>query len=191
MYVYGVSNVVPKHIAPTDALRWLTVVQCRVIVETFGCTASVLPRRMYILIWCGPVGLIVYYFRKCVFFARKQTWQHTDNENDMIKPIQSLYSLERRAPLKFHTKLWTHTPQNVHFTVLYFCVWVTISLNCDVISLSETGPWWWQAYSLTWVQYWYQKIQKMAALFVCTVCSSEIGITAACKEFASWTQRFA
>ena len=23
-----------------------------------------------------------------------------------------------------------------------FCVWVTISLNCDVISLSETGPWW-------------------------------------------------
>ena len=46
----------------------------------------------------------------------------------------------QRAPLKFHTNLWTHTPQNVHFTVLYFCVWVTISLNCDVISLSETGP---------------------------------------------------
>ena len=23
---------------------------------------------------------------------------------------------------------------------MYFCVWVTISLNCDVISLSETGP---------------------------------------------------
>ena len=46
----------------------------------------------------------------------------------------------QRAPLKFRTKFWTHTPQNVHFTVLYFCVWVTISLNCDVISLSETGP---------------------------------------------------
>ena len=47
----------------------------------------------------------------------------------------------QRAPLKFHTKFWTHTPQNVHFTVLFFCVWVTISLNCDVISLSGTGPW--------------------------------------------------
>ena len=46
----------------------------------------------------------------------------------------------QRAPLKFHTKFWIHTPQNMHFTVLYFCVWVTISLNCDVISLSETGP---------------------------------------------------
>ena len=46
----------------------------------------------------------------------------------------------QRSPLKFHTKFWTHTPQNMHFTVSYFCVWVTISLNCDVISLSETGP---------------------------------------------------
>ena len=45
----------------------------------------------------------------------------------------------QRAPLKFHTKFWTHTPQSVHFTVFIFCVWVTISLNCDVISLSETG----------------------------------------------------
>ena len=26
------------------------------------------------------------------------------------------------------------------FYCLVFCVWVTISLNCDVISLSETGP---------------------------------------------------
>ena len=47
----------------------------------------------------------------------------------------------QREPLKFHTKFWTHTPQNMYFTVFYFCVWVTISLNCDVISLSETGPW--------------------------------------------------
>ena len=46
----------------------------------------------------------------------------------------------QRAPLKFHTKFWTHTPQNVHFTIFIFCVRVTISLNCDVISLSETGP---------------------------------------------------
>ena len=28
----------------------------------------------------------------------------------------------------------------MHVTVFYFCVRVTISLNCDVISLSETGP---------------------------------------------------
>ena len=47
----------------------------------------------------------------------------------------------QRAPLKFHTKFWTHTPQNVHFTIFIFCVRVTISLNCDVISLSETALW--------------------------------------------------
>ena len=31
----------------------------------------------------------------------------------------------------------------MHFTVLYFCVWVMISLNCDVISLSGPmlAPW--------------------------------------------------
>ena len=46
----------------------------------------------------------------------------------------------QRVPLKFHTKSWTHTPQNMHFTVFNVCVWVTISLNCDVISLSETAP---------------------------------------------------
>ena len=46
----------------------------------------------------------------------------------------------RRASLKFHTKFWTHTPQIMHFTVFNFCAWVTISFNCDVISLSETGP---------------------------------------------------
>ena len=46
----------------------------------------------------------------------------------------------QRAPLKFHTKFWTHTPQNMDFAVFYFCVWVTISLNCDVIIPRETGP---------------------------------------------------
>ena len=45
----------------------------------------------------------------------------------------------QRAPLKFHKKIWNHTPQNIHFNDFYFCVWFTIPLNCDVISLSETG----------------------------------------------------
>ena len=40
----------------------------------------------------------------------------------------------------FTQHFWTHAPQNMHFTVLYFCVWVTISLNYDIIRLSETGP---------------------------------------------------
>ena len=35
-----------------------------------------------------------------------------------------------------------HRAQNMHFTALYFCLSITISLNCDVISLSETGPGW-------------------------------------------------
>ena len=47
----------------------------------------------------------------------------------------------RRAPLKFHTKFWTHTLQNMHFTVFYFCMWVMISCNCDFISISETDSW--------------------------------------------------
>ena len=46
----------------------------------------------------------------------------------------------QRAPLKFHTKFWTHTSQNLHLIGFNFCVWLKISLNCDVISLSETGP---------------------------------------------------
>ena len=45
------------------------------------------------------------------------------------------------ALLKFHTQFWTHALQNMYFTVFYLCVWVTVSLNCDIISLSETGPW--------------------------------------------------
>ena len=57
----------------------------------------------------------------------------------------------QRAPLKFHTKFWTHTPQNVHFTIFIFCVRVTISLNCDVISLSETGP---RHHDNSWVLMW-------------------------------------
>ena len=48
----------------------------------------------------------------------------------------------QRAPLKFHTKFGTYTLQNVHFTDLNGCLWFTISLNCDVISVSETGPGW-------------------------------------------------
>ena len=59
---------------------------------------------------------------------------------DILRCMGSKFSVKfQRAPLKFHTKFWTHTPQNIHFTVFYFCAWVTISLNCVVISLSETG----------------------------------------------------
>ena len=62
---------------------------------------------------------------------------------DILRCMDSKFCVKfQRAPLKFHTKFWTHTPQNMHYTVFNFCVWVTISLNCDVISLSETGPWW-------------------------------------------------
>ena len=46
----------------------------------------------------------------------------------------------QRAPLKLHTKCWTHTSQNIHFTVFYFSSWFAISWNCDVISLSVTAP---------------------------------------------------
>ena len=45
-----------------------------------------------------------------------------------------------RAPLKFYTKFWSHTQQNIHFAEFQFCVWFTITLICDVIRLSETVP---------------------------------------------------
>ena len=38
------------------------------------------------------------------------------------------------------SKFWSHTPQNMYFAVFNFCMWVTISLNCDVLSISGTGP---------------------------------------------------
>ena len=46
----------------------------------------------------------------------------------------------QRVPLKFHTNFGTHIPQNMHFIDFNVCVLLMISLNCDVISLSETGP---------------------------------------------------
>ena len=62
---------------------------------------------------------------------------------DILRCMGSKFCVKfQRAPMKFHTKFRTHTPQNMHSTVFNFCVWVTISLNCDVISLSETGPRW-------------------------------------------------
>ena len=46
----------------------------------------------------------------------------------------------QRTPLKFRTKFWPHTPQNMHFTNLYFCMWFRVSFKCDVIDLRETVP---------------------------------------------------
>ena len=42
----------------------------------------------------------------------------------------------QRAPLKLHTAFWTHAPQNMHFIDFDVRVCFTISLKCDVISLS-------------------------------------------------------
>ena len=47
----------------------------------------------------------------------------------------------QRCPLKFHTKFWTYTPQNMHFTrcLKFDDLWYLKSY--DILSLSETGPW--------------------------------------------------
>ena len=52
-----------------------------------------------------------------------------------------MHGFKKKYSLKFHTKFWTHTctPHNMRLTVFYFCAWVMIDLNCDVISLSDTG----------------------------------------------------
>ena len=46
----------------------------------------------------------------------------------------------QRAPLKFHTKFWIHTQKDMNFTDFHFCVWFTISLKYDVISLMRRAP---------------------------------------------------
>ena len=38
-------------------------------------------------------------------------------------------------------KIFNPYIENMHLIVFYFCVWFMISSNCDVISLSQTGPW--------------------------------------------------
>ena len=35
----------------------------------------------------------------------------------------------QRVPLRFHTKFWTNTPQNIHFADFYVCVWFTMYLK--------------------------------------------------------------
>ena len=57
----------------------------------------------------------------------------------------------------FKGLLWNFTQnfepihcRNRHFTIFYFCVWFTISLKCDIISLSDTGPWYAKSLSVPW-----------------------------------------
>ena len=65
----------------------------------------------------------------------------TSRKIDILRCMCSKFCVKfQRAPLKFHTKFWTHTSKNINFTDLYFCMWFTISLNCDIIGLSETPP---------------------------------------------------
>ena len=46
----------------------------------------------------------------------------------------------KREALKFDTKFWIHIPQICISPSPFFCAWVPISLNCDVINLcSQTG----------------------------------------------------
>ena len=47
----------------------------------------------------------------------------------------------QRCPLKFHTKFWTHTPQNMHFTRCEKFDDICYFKNYDLLSLSDTGPW--------------------------------------------------
>ena len=62
--------------------------------------------------------------------------------SSFLRRTSSNFCVEfQRASFKFHTKFWTHPPQNMHITVFYCCVWLTKSLNCDVISLREKAPW--------------------------------------------------
>ena len=47
----------------------------------------------------------------------------------------------QRAPLRFHTKFWTHTSQHMHFTDFIFLCDLRC-LGLVVISFSDTTPWW-------------------------------------------------
>ena len=45
-------------------------------------------------------------------------------------------------------------------TDLYFCVWLTISLNCDIISISEMSPW----SHKVWAGFWFCQMQSSAII---------------------------
>ena len=47
----------------------------------------------------------------------------------------------QRAPLKFQNFEALHRKICILLKNFNICVWLTTSLNCDVIRLSETGPW--------------------------------------------------
>ena len=45
------------------------------------------------------------------------------------------------APPISCTKFWTHTPHTIYCADFRSCVWFTVSLNSDVMSLNTAGPW--------------------------------------------------
>ena len=112
---------------------------CEVILKGMGKTDHNKTPQSVIRVhnsWCmlGPVSLRLKLswllrYRKSLNFL-------TPRKMHILRRMGSKFCVKfQRAPLNFHTKFWTHTPQNMHCNVFNFCVSITISLNCDVISL--------------------------------------------------------
>ena len=69
---------------------------------------------------------------------------HAKNENSkmhILRCMGSKFSVKfQRCPLKFHTKFWTHTPQNMHFMRCKKFDHLWYLKSYDILSLSETAP---------------------------------------------------
>ena len=55
--------------------------------------------------------------------------------------VQNFCVKFERKLLDCNTKFWNRISHNMYFTDFYFSLLLTISCNCDVISLSEKAPW--------------------------------------------------
>ena len=73
--------------------------------------------------------------------CRKSHAKIEDSKMHILRCMGSKFCMKfQRCPLKFHTKFWTHTPQNMHFMRCWKFDDLWYLKSYDILSLSETGP---------------------------------------------------
>ena len=74
--------------------------------------------------------------------CRKSHVKIVDSKMHILRCMGSKFCVKfQRCPLKFHTKFWTHTQQNMHFMRCWKFDDLWYLKSYDILSLSETGPW--------------------------------------------------
>ena len=74
--------------------------------------------------------------------CRKSHAKIEDSKMHILRCMSTKFCVKfQRCPLKFHTKFWTHTPQNMYFMRCWKFDDLWYLKSYDILSLSETGPW--------------------------------------------------